>query len=129
MLLFGRGFFFFFLSLGTACVFITQDTVRHPRCLFCSENLFVNRIFHDPRRREPRFDYVHEYSTLPGTVHVLAFPSPFSILVLHKPNQLALLYSFCSGLAYFFTSCYGQIQLAVQTFLPKCHTVVRGLVY
>ena len=80
MLLFGRGFFFFFFcllapldsasdQLGlkqclrtlptlilpayrstmlTACVFVTRDTVRHPRRFV--RNLFVNRIVHDPRR-------------------------------------------------------------------------------
>jgi hypothetical protein len=32
-----------------ACVFVTRDTVRHPR-LFCSENLFVNRFVRDERR-------------------------------------------------------------------------------
>jgi hypothetical protein len=31
-----------------ACVFVTRDTIRHPR-RFCSENLFVNR-FRDERR-------------------------------------------------------------------------------
>jgi hypothetical protein len=32
-----------------ACVFITRDTVRHPR-LFYLENLFVNRFVSDGRR-------------------------------------------------------------------------------
>jgi hypothetical protein len=32
-----------------ACVFVTRDTVRHPR-LFFSENLFVNRFVRDERR-------------------------------------------------------------------------------
>ena len=67
---------------------------------------------------------VCKYSTLPGTVHILAFPCPFSILILHKPNQLASFYSFCHGLAYFVTSCDGQIQSAVQTFLPIPHAVI-----
>jgi hypothetical protein len=31
------------LPLLPACVFVIRETVRHPR-LFCSENLFVNRI-------------------------------------------------------------------------------------
>jgi hypothetical protein len=31
-----------------ACVFVTRDTVRHPR-LFCSENLFVMRGVREQR--------------------------------------------------------------------------------
>ena len=53
MLLFGRGILFvfslFFSTMLMACVFVTRDTVRHPRH-FVLENLFVNRIVHDPRR-------------------------------------------------------------------------------
>jgi len=53
MLLFGKGILFLFSVLFstmlTACVFVTRDTVRHPR-RFVSENLFVNRIVRDPRR-------------------------------------------------------------------------------
>ena len=37
-------------SFLTACVFVTRDTVRHPRRFVLMENLFVNRIVHDPRR-------------------------------------------------------------------------------
>jgi hypothetical protein len=32
-----------------ACVFVTRDTIHHPRC-FLFGNLFVNRSVHDEKR-------------------------------------------------------------------------------
>jgi hypothetical protein len=36
--------------LSPACVFVTRDTVRHPRRFFFPDNLFVNRFVRDERR-------------------------------------------------------------------------------
>ena len=48
MLLFGRGFFFFSVSVDGLRVRNSRQYVI--RDALCSENLFLNRNVHDPRR-------------------------------------------------------------------------------
>jgi hypothetical protein len=45
-----------------ACVFVTRDTVRHPRRLFFSENLFVMIGLREPRLHCIRELYIGLYS-------------------------------------------------------------------
>jgi hypothetical protein len=80
----------------TACVFVTRDTVVI-RGALCSENLFVNRIVHDPRRSwtEVRmyFSKIHFNIILPPTPSLTCIL--FLLSCLCAANLIPSTWSFC----------------------------------
>jgi hypothetical protein len=78
------------LMMLTACMFVTRDTLVIQDAL-CSENLFVNRIVHDPRHSWTEVGLYYVSGYYPSSCLYLKHnvsDTGFSLLLQAKPTQL-----------------------------------------
>jgi len=81
---------FVFVYVLTACVFVTRDTVRHPR-RFVFGNLFVNRIVRDPRRSWTEV-WLYSIPTNINIIHILPTKCSFVIVYISQITAITFLH-------------------------------------